>query len=265
MNYHPSKRAASTLIDGSSVESSVVRARSSGAPALYRAVKLARDSSLRRISVKYAALLVVPAAAIIALSKPAISTLLGKKYTSAPLYLTLIGINYLYSAFGSLSLGSLINSQGKTRATLKLTLVTATIGFPLSLLLIPKHGVTGLIITTLTAGIPSLIISRWYVKKQFTATVDWKSSAKILLASTLAAAITYTIISQLSLPNWIKLIIGATIFLTTYAISAPLIGAINKTDIQNLRETLKELGPLAHIFNLLLNIIEKLLLITQKA
>lgn len=62
-----------------------------------------------------------------------------------------------------------------------------------------------------------------------------------------------------------KLIIGATIFLTTYTISAPLIGVINKTDIQNLRETLKELAPLFHIFNFLLNIIEKLLFITQKA
>jgi len=216
--------------------------------------------------VKYSALLVVPAAAaIIALSQPAVSTLFGEKYTSAPLYLTLYAITYLYSAFGNLSLGSLINSQGKTRVTLKLTLVTATIGFPLSLLLIPKLGVTGLIVTTLVAGIPSLIMSLWYVKKQFTATVDWKSSAKILLASTLAATITYATIAQLSLPNWITLTIGATIFLITYTISAPLIGAINKTDIQNLRETLKELGPLSHIFNLPLNIIEKLLLITQKA
>lgn len=76
------------------------------------------------------------------------------------------------------------------------------------------------------------------------------------MASTLAALISYTVISQLGQPNWIKLTIGATLFLTTYITTAPLIGAINKTDIQNLREMLKELGPLQHISNLPLNIIE---------
>jgi len=213
-----------------------------------------------QFSVKYAAFLVVPAAAaVIALSQPAVSTLFGEKYTSAPLYLTLYAISYLYSAFGSLSLGNLIAGQGNTKFRLKLTLITATIGFPLSLLLIPKFGIIGLIATTLTAGIPSLIISLWYVKKHFTATIDWPSSAKILLASTLAAAVTYAVTSQLSLPNWIKLIIGATIFLTIYTIAAPLIGAINKTDIQNLREMLTELGPISCLFNLPLNIIEKLM------
>jgi O-antigen/teichoic acid export membrane protein len=212
-----------------------------------------------QFSVKYAALLVVPAtAAIIALSQPAVATLFAGKYAYAPTYLSLIVVTYLYSAIGNLSIGNLINSQGKTDVNLKLSLLTAAIGFPLSLLLIPKFGVTGLIVTTLVAGIPSLIISLWYVKKHFKATIEWFSSVKILLASTLAAAATYGVISQLGIPNWSRLIIGAAIFLTTYATTTPLIGAINKTDIENLREMLKELGPLSHIFNMPLNIIEKL-------
>jgi O-antigen/teichoic acid export membrane protein len=193
-----------------------------------------------QFSVKYAALLVVPAAALIALSKPIVFTLFGGKYAHAPLFLALIAISYIYPAFGSLSLGNLINSQGKTKVTLKLTLITATIGFPLSLPLIPKLGIIGLIITTLTAGTPSLTISLRYVKKHFTLTISWASSAKILLASTLAAIITYAITSQLSLANWTKLIIGATLFLTTYTTTAPLTGAKNKTDIQKLREMPKE-------------------------
>jgi len=61
-----------------------------------------------------------------------------------------------------------------------------------------------------------------------------------------------------------KLIIGATAFLITYTTTAPLIGAINKTDIQNLREMLKELGPLSYLFKLPLDIIEKLTLISSK-
>jgi stage V sporulation protein B len=216
-------------------------------------------------SVKYAALLVVPAAALVmTLSKPIVFTLFGEKYSHAPLFLTMYAVIHLYSAFGNLSIGNLINSQGKTKVYLKLTLISSAVGFPLGLLLIPKFEIIGLIVTTLTASIPSQIIGIWWVKKHFTATIDWTSSTKILLASAIAAATAYIIISQLNLPNWIELAIGTIAFLAAYTTTAPLIGAINKADIQNLREMLKELGPLFHVFNFPLSVIEKLTFTSQK-
>jgi O-antigen/teichoic acid export membrane protein len=212
-----------------------------------------------QFSVKYAALLVVPAAAaIITLAQPAISTLFGEKYGDAPLFLALLAISYLFSALGNLSLGNLINSQGETKLNLKLTLITSAIGFPLSLILIPRLGIIGLIATTLTAGIPSLIIALHWIKKHYSVTVDWTSSTKILLSSGTAAVITYAILSQLSFSSWIKLIIGGTIFLFTFLISILLTKTINKQDINNLKEMTSELGPLSHILNSILNIIEKL-------
>jgi len=225
------------------------------------------DETLRSVfqfSVKYAALLVVPvAAAVMALSQPAVATLFGEKYTYAPLYLALLAVSYLYTAFGNLSAGNLINSQGRTEVNMKLTLM-AVVGLPLSLVLIPRLGVIGLIVTTLTAGTPSLIAALWYVKKHYAATIDWKSSTKTLSASILSALATYIVLSQLSLPSWIELIIGATAFLTAYITVAPLIGAINKTDIQNIKEMSKELGPLSNFLNPLLNLLEKLMLIIQR-
>ena len=80
------------------------------------------------------------------------------------------------------------------------------------------------------------------LKKHFTVTINWFSSAKILLASTLAALTAYLTTTQLKQSYWTELIIGAAIFLTVYIITASLIGAINRTDIQNLREILKELA-----------------------
>jgi len=41
--------------------------------------------------------------------------------------------------------------------------------------------------------------------------------------------------------------------------------AENRSYINNLREMLSELGPLSKLFNLPLNIIEKLVIISQKA
>jgi len=216
-------------------------------------------------SIKYASLLVVPATfAIMALSQPAVSTIFGEKYEFTPLYLTLYLITYLYTAFGNLSAGNLIKSQGKTKVNLKLTITSSAIGLILSLTLIPQFGILGLIATQLTAGIPSLMIALWWIKKHYKATIDWKSSTKILTASAIAAIPTYITATQLSIPNWLTLILGAAIYLTTYMITAPLIGAINKTDIQNLKEMLKTLGPVTPILTTPLKIIEYLITKFQK-
>ena len=223
-----------------------------------------KDSvTLRRVfqfSVKYAALLVVPSAALVmTLSQPAISTLFGAEYGSAPLFLTLLAITYLYSAFGNLSIGNLINGQGQTVFNMKLALLTAAIGFPTGFILISGFGVLGLITTSLIAGIPSLIISLRWIKKNYKVTVDWVSSAKILLSSAIAAAVTYILTFHLTLSNWILLIIGTIIFLPTFIITILLTKAINRLDISSLREMLSTLGPLSAIINRLLNIIEKIM------
>jgi O-antigen/teichoic acid export membrane protein len=219
-----------------------------------------------QFSVKYASLLIVPVAfAVIALSQPGVSTLFGAKYSYTPLYLALYVVTFIYTAFGYLSVENIIKSQGKTDVNMKLTLLTSAIGLVLNLLLIPEFGILGLLATNIVSGIPSLIIALWWIKKNYNATIDLVSSTKILLASALAAAITYVVTSQLSICNWISLTIGAVIFLATYLIATPLIGAINKIDIQNFKEMSKGLGPLDPLFTLLLSFVERLTNIFQRS
>jgi O-antigen/teichoic acid export membrane protein len=216
-----------------------------------------------QFSIKYASLLVVPAASIVmALSQPGISVLFPE-YTTAALFLALLAFNNLYTALGTLSIGNLINSQGQTKFNLKLALITSAIGFPLSFILIPQFGVLGLIITTLTAGIPSLIIALRWLKKQYGVTVDWSSSARILLSGATASAITYALISQLTFNKWIVLIVGAVVFLFSFLFAVLVTKAINRSDINNLREMLSQLGPLRRLLHFLLNIIEKLMTILR--
>jgi O-antigen/teichoic acid export membrane protein len=212
-------------------------------------------------SVKYASLLVVPVAAMImALAQPAISTLFGNTYTEAPLFLALLAITYLYPILGSLSIGNLINGQGQTTFNLIITVITAAIGFPLGFLLISNYGVLGLIITALTAGIPGTFTSLVFIKKRYSVTVDWKSSAKILLSSAAAAALTYAILTQLnSFTSLTQLTIGVVIFTPTYLAAAILTKTFNKADISNLREMFSALGPLSKLFTTILNLIEKLI------
>jgi O-antigen/teichoic acid export membrane protein len=201
---------------------------------------------------------------VMALSQPAVATLFPGKYELTPLYLSLYLIIYLYTAFGSLSSANLIKGQGRTDVNLKLALLTSTLGLILSITLIPTFGILGLIATILTSAIPTLIISLWWIKKHYHASIDWTSSTKIILASLTSATLTYTTVYFLNLADWITLIIGAIIYTLTYLITSPLIGAINKKDTQNLKEMLKALGPLAPIINIPLNFIEKLAPIFQK-
>jgi O-antigen/teichoic acid export membrane protein len=216
-------------------------------------------------SVKYATLIVIPTTfAIMALAEPATSTIFGEKYELTPLYLAIyVGI-YLYTAFGSLSAGNLINSQGRTEVNLKLTLITAAMGLSFSLLLVPYFGVLGLLITYLIAGIPSTFLALWWIKKNYNASIDLISSIKILLSSAITALITYFFISTLEVANWITLIIGAIIFLMLFIIIAPLFRAVTKEDIEYLKEMIKVLGPLSHLLNTPLVVFEKITKIIER-
>lgn len=212
-----------------------------------------------RFSVKFGALLVVPSAtAIITLSQPAVSTVFGEEYSYAPTFLALLTVGSLYSAFGSLSVGNLINSQGRTRVNLALTFLTSAIGFPMSLILIPRFGIIGFIATSLSAGLPSLIVGLRWARIHFGTTVDWISSAKILLSSAIAAAVTYLVLFELTGSSWIRLVVGAAVFLFAFIVAAALTGTISRSDSNDLREISKDLGPLHPLIDFLLDIIQEL-------
>jgi stage V sporulation protein B len=213
-----------------------------------------------QFSVKYAAMLTIPVTVmIIVLSKPLVFAIVGTEWSDAPFFLTLYSISFLYSGLGNLSLGNFLNGQGETKVTMKLALISLGLGLPLSLMLIPMFGITGLIVTTLVAGIPSLAVGLWWIKRHFGVTIDWVSSTKIFLASVMAAVITHIIISQLNFQYWVELVAGGITFLMVYLVAAPLMRAVDENDVNNLREMLSDLGPFSHLFRIPLNIIEKLL------
>lgn len=216
--------------------------------------------NLFQYSIKYATVIVAPVSAIImALSLPGISTLFAQQYASAPLFLTLVAIPYFYVAFGSLSTSNLMISQGHTRTVLNFTILTAIIGFPMGFVLISQIGIIGLIITTIVSPLPSLCWSLLWVKKHYGVTVDWSSSARILLSSAVAAVITYGVDSQIPFSNLVRLVIGVTIFLFSFIVAISLTRSLDKTDITNLKEMTNALGPLSRLFNFILDLIAKIM------
>jgi O-antigen/teichoic acid export membrane protein len=213
-----------------------------------------------QFSVKYASLLVVPVTAIvICLSQPAVETLFGTVYNTAPLFLALLAIQYLYTALGNLSLSGFLNGQGKTKYVLKLALLNGSIGFPMGYLLIMAYGVIGLIVTTLVSALPGIFLGLRFIQKNYGITVDWLSSAKILFSSAIAASVTYAAISLMHFSSWITLILGVLLFIVVFIPSALLTRSINQFDIVNLCDMTSSLGTVGKILKTILGIFGKLM------
>ena len=218
-------------------------------------------SNVFRFSVKYGAFLVVPVALlVICLSQPAVFVLFGDQYTSSPLFLSLLAITYLYSAFGSLSINNLLNGIGETKMNFKLTLLMAMIGFPLGFILISVYGVIGLILILLVVEVPSLIIGLYWIRKRYGLTIDLFSSAKILVSSAIASSLTYVTITHLGFASWITLIVGVIFFVPLYLVCTLLTKTINLDDVNALSDMTKSLGSLHKLVILLLDFYKKIMI-----
>jgi O-antigen/teichoic acid export membrane protein len=209
-------------------------------------------------SIKYTALLLVPATmAVMVMSNPMIGTLFGQKWTYAPFFLTLNVISNLFVGFGSIIMGSFLAGLGETKMQMKLSILTLSIGLPLAFLLIPTLGITGVILGSIFAGLPSMFLGLHWLWKHYEAKADFKSSTKIFIASAIAAIATYSFLTFLSVADWIELAIGGTIFLAAYILTTPIIGAINQSDINNLRTMLSGLGIISKLINIPLALAER--------
>jgi O-antigen/teichoic acid export membrane protein len=211
-------------------------------------------------SVKYAALLLVPATmAMMVLSKPIVGTLYGDRWSHAPPFLALYVISYLYIIFGSFCLSSLLTALGETKMIMKLYLLQLAIGIPIAFLLIPQFGILGVILGSLTAGLPGWFIALYWVWKRYGIKVEFQTSGKIFLASSIAAIVTFLFQSVFAAAPWMVLTTGLMIFLAIYLIALPLLSTINQTDVDNLRAIFSGLGIVSKLLEILLRLVEKTL------
>lgn len=209
-------------------------------------------------SIKYTSILLIPATiGMMALSGPIIGTLYGTKYVYGPFFLTIMVISNLFALVGSISAANLLSGLGKTNILMIQSIMALIVGLPVGLFLIPTLGITGLIIANIVAGIPSMIWGLNWIWKNYQASADFKSSAKILAASALSAALAYLPTYYLHTANWIKLILGLSVFTTVYILGAPIIGAVCLSDIIALRAMFSDLGIVSKIIDLPLKVAEK--------
>ena len=216
-------------------------------------------------SVKYTVLFVVPATlAMIVLSQPLIGTLYGDKYSLAPFLLSLSVLYNLLALFGWRSFPILLQSTGDTKLIMYLNLLSLALSIPLAFVLVPALGIVGIVIGIPASALPSTFIGIYLTWKRYGAKADLRSSARILIAAALATLAVYGFLVYVAAPNAILLFVGAIIFLVAYVVLAPLVGAINQTDIDNLRSMFSGSKIMSKILSIPLSMMEKALRVIRR-
>ncbi|MDR2203957.1 MAG: oligosaccharide flippase family protein [Nitrososphaerota archaeon] len=243
-------------------------------------------------SVRYTSIFLIPATMlIITLSAPLVHTLFPQegilqalsqngilnylfttgtatKFPYAPVFLAVSSIANLFVLFGHVSLTAFQTGIGKTWQIMKQSLLSLAISLPFSIIIIAFLGtfggvnsemfvVVGGLLSIMVSIIPGLVWGLIWSWKNYHVKADFKNSAKIFTATIIASIVTYAFSILVNASYPLLLFAGAILFILTYLIIAPLIGAINQADIDNLRLMSAELGIISKFLKIPLIFMQK--------
>ena len=225
--------------------------------------KLPRESpelsTVFRNAVKYTAFTTLPVAlCLMTLSEAVTSVMYGGGYPLAAAYMKGYLILFLFEGIGGLSLGNLVVGVGETRVALVANLLTVLVGAPLSLILIPQHGIWGLLAALVVAPRVGVVFMLWWVKRSLGFSVDWGASLRLYLAGLAAFLLTSGALMISGIAGWTAILLGGALFLAIYVIAVPVSGALRKSDIEDLDAISDVSGPLRLPLRTVLSIMAKL-------
>jgi O-antigen/teichoic acid export membrane protein len=215
-------------------------------------------------SVKYTSVLVVPATMLImALSNPMVNTLWPGKFPYAPLFLTLTVIVNLWVVIGNVSLGTLMSGVGETRKLMVQSFLSLAFSLPIVCFLFlysanldPLTGMLIGIFGIVISSLPGLLWGLVWAWRKYRVKVDLRVSAKIFASSAVAALVTFLFLGVFNSAPVFRLVLGFVLFVLVYLVAAPLIGAVNKTDVANMRAMFSGLGIVSKVLELPLRLME---------
>jgi O-antigen/teichoic acid export membrane protein len=217
--------------------------------------------SFYRLSVKYTSFIVIPAATGLALLSEEIVTLLyGTQYQTAPRYLSLYSLFYFLITIGMNITGLLLNSQGDTGVTLRVTLINLVASLGLGIILVPRIEVPGLIASIILSQLISNLYSLHSVKNKYQIKPDHNSSVRIILSSLISGGLVYLFLnSSIDFTHFINMIMSVIIFIPSYIILIFLTGAIKREDLENIEIISQDIGLIYPFVKIIMKIMKKLL------
>jgi O-antigen/teichoic acid export membrane protein len=213
------------------------------------------------LAIKYTSLLMIPASVVVMVfSRNLIYLTFGSGYTLAPQYLVLLAALYLLTAISYLVIGNFLSGIADTRTVLKMSVVTLAVYLPLGPALATLWGPFGLLIAYILSIATSTLYGLRQTSVKHDARPDLRASGRIILAALGAAAPTLGLI-QLDGAGVgvVNLVVGGLLYVGVYLTLAPILGAVEKQDILNLRTLLGSTGIVAVLVNPVFDYESKLL------
>lgn len=205
-----------------------------------------------RGSVRYSTMFIVPLICLLAaVSEPMVHVLYTTRYPQAPLLLSLLTVPALLVGIGALSVGSFLNSQGDTGITLRVGLVGSAASILISPILVWMWGVSGLAVSIIVSSVTGSVFGLYALNKRYGFYPDLWHTARTLLSSVIAAGLAFGVVRLLSdATPLLSLFLGSGVYLLAYLFLAPVTGAVDEGDIENLDSMLRGLAviyPFARI------------------
>jgi stage V sporulation protein B len=191
-----------------------------------------------RASVRYSTVVILPSMALmILLSNQMILLLFGSNYFEAPLFFSLMLLKFMGVGVGQLSTVVFLNGQGDTKTTLQLNVVNFILGVSLCTVLAWKMGVAGLLIGIVLSSMGQNIFGLQRLRSKYDISVDLVHVVRVTVSTIFSGLIGYGTLFLIKEAHLlIQLVAGASVFLLSYLIVAPLTGALVHADLRNLRE-----------------------------
>lgn len=207
-------------------------------------------------SIKFIGLIVFPIiAAVISLAPQIIFILYAEGYEYAVGYLRIFMFSYIVLGFGGVGVVAFLNAIKQNKVVFIKSFLNSILTLSLGLVLIPRLGVEGLLISTVIGPVIGVVYSLRWVKKERGFTIDYGAAIKSLLAAFIAYVATSLYTQLVTLNPLTTLISGGIICIATYLISILVLRVLNSNDLEMLINLTSGLGPLSPVAKrLLLNV-----------
>jgi O-antigen/teichoic acid export membrane protein len=181
-------------------------------------------------------------------------------YTLAPQYLVLLAAVYLLTVNSYLVIGNFLSGIADTRTVLKMSVVTLAVYLPLGPILATLWGPSGLLIAYILSNATATVYGVRQASVKHDARPDLRAGGRIILAA-FGAAIPTIVLIQLDRAGVgvLNLVVGGLLYLGVYLTLAPILGAVEKQDILNLRTLLGDTRIIAVLVNPVFDYESKLL------
>ena len=211
---------------------------------------------------KYMCIFTVQVALIIGgFSQDVVRFIYGRLYVTAPLYLALMSVGYVYAPL-TVTLTALLSGLGRTRDLLYSSAIQLVIMAPVSYLLIMSAGPKGYAVSLSLTGLPALTYLL-LASRKLNINISWKPLIKIYLVSLSSVLVAIPI--RYSTENYIiRLLTESLTSITAYTTLLVFTDSLSWRDYELLKKTFKTIPILGSILSVFLEVARFLLWVRDK-